>query len=45
MTIFYIKGFDDAKYGGDQRRQRDRIGDPESAPQKKVVWADEVDSD
>ena len=45
MTIFYIQGFDDTKYGGDQRRQRDRIGDPISAPPKEVVWADEVDSD
>ena len=43
VTIFQNEGFDDSKFGGDQRRQRERAGDPVSVPAKKIVWADEVD--
>ena len=47
ITVFNTAGFDDLEHGGDQRRQRDRVGDPPSssgAPRRpRVSWADQED--
>ena len=44
ITIFRSESFDDLNFGGDQRRQRDRVGEPESQPPRaRVSWADTVD--
>ena len=49
ITIFHTEGFDDERFGGDQRRQRDRVGiaaSPSSGKKaKKLIWADEVDTE
>ena len=47
MTVFTTVDFDDAEHGGDQRRQRDRVGQPSSSsaapPRPRVSWADQED--
>ena len=50
MTVFRVNELDDQKYGGDQRRQRDRIGEEDlfegeisNEKRKKLRWADEFD--
>ena len=49
VTIFHTEGYDDEKFGGDQRRQRDRVGIASSTSSvkkaKKLVWADEFDDE
>ena len=44
MTVFNTVDFDDHSHGGDQRRQRDRVGEPSSStttPRRpQVKWAD-----
>ena len=41
ITVFKTVPVDDAHFGGDQRRQRDRAGQPESTPSRhRVSWAD-----
>ena len=41
VTVFRAVPVDDRQFGGDQRRQRDRAGQPESSPKKpRVSWAD-----
>ena len=48
ITIFKTVGFDDLDHGGDQRRQRDRVGDAPSSSstprRSRVSWADAEDS-
>ena len=41
MTTFRTVEFVDDRCGGDQRRQRDRVGQPPSTPSRaRVSWAD-----
>ena len=44
MTIFRVAEFEDQKFGGDQRRQRERVGGESKIDErKKFRWADESD--
>lgn len=46
MTVFKVMAFDDAEFGGDQRRQREQAaghGDV-GAHSKRLVWADVTDN-
>ena len=45
VTLFKTMPVGDLKFGGDQRRQRDRLGLPQCSPVKaRVSWADLGDS-